>query len=257
MTHRDTLYRNYEDALFALMMESVVQSEGERLLRENVRLKQDPDAALSEALQRRCRKTIDRAFAKQTRQAAGRTAKKVFKVLPLVAVVVAAMVMFAYAAFPEFRSDVLNLLVKHNANSINWSFTDDNEIDAQSAVPESPTFSVQLPEEYVLVAYSNNVDTERATYLNQNDDARRITISVLHSGYTATNTDIEDADYYEEILIQGYTAVLTVKNGLTRITWGDPDVPCYVTMKATGMDFAIAKQIAENVVVQELQKNKK
>lgn len=255
MTHRDTLYRNYEDALFALMMESVVQSEGERLLRENVRLKQDPDAALSEALQRRCRKTIDRAFAKQTRQAAGRTAKKVFKVLPLVAVVVAAMVMFAYAAFPEFRSDVLNLLVKHNANSINWSFTDDNEIDAQSAVPESPTFSVQLPEEYVLVAYSNAPDMEQAKYQNMQQDDDYIIISVLHGESAATNTDIQDADYYEEMSIQGYRAILTVKDQLTYITWGDKVLPCYVTLKTTNADLTTARQIAESVVVQELQKN--
>lgn len=255
MTHRDTLYANYEDALFALMMDSVVQSEGKRLLAEKERLEQDPDAALSEALQRRCMKTIDRAFAKQKRRAAGRTAKKIFKLLPLVAVIIAAMAVLAYAAFPEFRADVLNLLLRNNTSSIDWSFVDDKGIDAQSDIPESPTFSVQLPSGYMLSEYWNNIDTEQATYLHQNDETHSITISVLHSGYTATNTDIEDVDYYEQATIQGYEAMLTVKNGLTRITWGDPAVQCYVTLKATGMDFSTAKQIAESVIVQELQKN--
>lgn len=255
MTHRDTLYANYEDALFALMMDSVVQSEGKRLLAEKERLEQDPDAALSEALQRRCMKTIDRAFAKQKRRAAGRTAKKIFKLLPLVAVIIAAMAVLAYAAFPEFRADVLNLLLRNNTSSIDWSFVDDKGIDAQSDIPESPTFSVQLPSEYMLSEYWNNIDTEQATYLHQNDETKNIVISVFHNGYAAASTDAEDVDYYEQTIIQGYPAVLTVKDGLTCITWGNKDLSCYVTLKTTGIDFTISKQIAESVVVQELQKN--
>lgn len=255
MTHRDTLYANYEDALFALMMDSVVQSEGKRLLAEKERLEQDPDAALSEALQRRCMKTIDRAFAKQKRRAAGRAAKKVFKLLPLVAVIIAAMAVLAYAAFPEFRADVLNLLLKNNTGSIDWSFVDDKGIDAQSDIPESPTFTVELPEGYVLFDYWSTDFTEEAKYLHRNDETHSITISVLHSGYTATNTDIEDADYYEQTTIQGYKAILITKNGLTRLVWGSPDTLCYVTLEATDMDSDTVKQIAESIVVQELQKN--
>lgn len=255
MTHRDTLYANYEDALFALMMDSVVQSEGKRLLAEKERLEQDPDAALSEALQRRCMKTIDRAFAKQKRRAAGRTAKKVFKLLPLVAVIIAAMAVLAYAAFPEFRADVLNLLLRNNTGSIDWSFVDDKGIDAQSDIPESPTFTVELPEGYVLFDYWSTDFTEEAKYLHRNDETHSITISVLHSGYTATNTDIEDADYYEQTTVQGYKAMLTVKHGLTCIIWGDPNIQCYVTLEATNLDLTTTKQIAESVVVLELQKN--
>lgn len=255
MTHRETLYANYEDALFTLMMDSVAQSEGERLLRENARLNQDPDAALSEPFLRRCRQTIDRAFAKKTRQTAGRTAKKVVKILPLVAAIIATLAVLAYAAFPEFRADVLNLLLQHNTKSINWSFTEDNEINGQSDDLESPNFSVQLPEGYVLAAYANNTQTEEAKYLNQNDETQSIIISVLHNGFAAVNTDAEDADYYEESMIQGYKSVLIVKDDLTYITWGDKTHPCYVTLKSTGLDLGTAKQIAESIVVQELQKN--
>lgn len=253
MTHRETLYANYEDALFTLMMDSVAQSEGERLLRENARLNQDPDAALSEPFLRRCRQTIDRAFAKKTRQTAGRTAKKVVKILPLVAAIIATMAVLAYAAFPEFRADVLNLMLKHNANSIGWSFVDDNGIEAQSALPESPTFTVVLPDEYELSEYWSKSDMEQADYRSKTTEDGRIVISVLHGGNASTNTDIQEADYYEEILIQEYHAMLMVKDGLTCITWGDPDLPCYVTLRVTGMDVTAAKQIAESIVVQELQ----
>lgn len=253
MTQRETLYANYEDALFTLMMDSVAQSEGERLLRENARLNQDPDAALPEPLLRRCLKTMDRAFSKQHRQAAGRAARKVIKFLPLVAVIIAMMAVLAYAAFPEFRADVLNLLVKHNTNSIDWSFEDGTGIDAQSAVPESPTFTVELPEGYVLAEFWNNTKIEQATYLNQYDESQNIIISVLHSAYTTASSDIEDADYYEQTKIQEYKAVLTIKDGLTHLIWGSNEIPCYVVLEATNLDFAVVKQIAESVIVKELQ----
>lgn len=253
MTHRETLYTNYEDALFTLMMDSVAQSEGERLLLENARLNQDPDAALPESLLRRCQKTIDRAFAKQKRKATGRATKKVFKVLPLVAVIVATMAVLAYAAFPEFRSGVLNLMLKHNASSIDWSFVDDTGIDAQSAIPESPTFMAELPEGYELFNYWNNSDMEQADYRSKTAEDGRIIISVLHGENASANTDIQESDYYEQILIQKYLAMLIVKDGQTCITWGDPNIPCYVMLRTTGMDFSIAKQIAESIIVQELQ----
>lgn len=253
MTHRETLYTNYEDALFTLMMDSVAQSEGERLLLENARLNQDPDAALPESLLRRCQKTIDQAFAKQTRKTAGRATKKIVKLLPFVAIIIVMMAVLAYAAFPEFRSGVLNLMLKHNASSIDWSFEDDNGIDAQSDVPESPTFSVGLPEGYVLVDYWNNDAMEQADYQSKTAEDECISISVLHGEYTSTNTDIQESDYYEQILIQKYSAMLIVKDEQTCITWGDPDIPCYVTLRATGMDITAAKQLAESVIVQELQ----
>lgn len=253
MTHRETLYTNYEDALFTLMMDSVAQSEGERLLLENARLNQDPDAALPESLLRRCQKTIDRAFAKQKRKATGRITKKIVKFLPFVAIIIVMMAVLAYAAFPEFRSGVLNLMLKHNASSIDWSFVDDNGIDAQSDIPESPTFTVELPEGYVLVAYSNSTQTEEAIYLNQYDEAESIIISVLHSAFTTASSDIEDADYYEQTTVQEYKAVLTVKDGLTRLIWGSDDIPCYVVLETTNPDFDAVKQIAESVIVQELQ----
>lgn len=255
MTHRDTLYANYEDALFALMMDSVVQSEGKRLLAEKERLEQEPDAALSEALQRRCMKTIDRAFAKQKRRAAGRTAKKVFKLLPLVAVIIAAMAVLAYAAFPEFRADVLNLLLRNNTGSIDWSFVDDKGIDAQSDIPESPTFTVDLPVGYELSEYWSTYFTEEAKYLYQNDESHSITISVLHSAYTTASSDTENADYYEQTKIQEYKAVLTIKDGLIRLIWGSDEIPCYVVLEANDLDFYSIKQIAESIIVQELQKN--
>lgn len=54
MKLREQLQEEYEDTLFALMMDYVAQTEGKRLLEENERLKNDPSAQLPEDLDRRC-----------------------------------------------------------------------------------------------------------------------------------------------------------------------------------------------------------
>ena len=65
MNRRDELRERYEDALFAFLMEDVIETEGKKMLEENERLKQDPLAAVPEAVDYRCIQTIKRGFAKQ------------------------------------------------------------------------------------------------------------------------------------------------------------------------------------------------
>ena len=48
MTRRENLRDQYEDALFALLMDDLAWQEGERLLELNERLKNDPDADVPE-----------------------------------------------------------------------------------------------------------------------------------------------------------------------------------------------------------------
>ena len=54
MTRHEELRDNYEDALFALLMDEFAEREGERLLEENERLKLDPDNVISDELDKRC-----------------------------------------------------------------------------------------------------------------------------------------------------------------------------------------------------------
>lgn len=58
MTDHEGLMEQYEDALFALLMEGVAEAEGEKALLLNEELKKDPNAEVPEAVRKRCEKTI-------------------------------------------------------------------------------------------------------------------------------------------------------------------------------------------------------
>lgn len=76
--NRQQLLENYEDALFALLMDDFAEREGEKLKAENERLKQDPAAQPSEELDQKCRRIIRAEYAKAQRKQLAHSAGSVF-----------------------------------------------------------------------------------------------------------------------------------------------------------------------------------
>ena len=74
MHEQEKLYEQYEDAVFALLMDKVAEENGKKLLQQNEELLADPDAAVPETLSKRCLRTIEKAYRKSQWKAA---AKKV------------------------------------------------------------------------------------------------------------------------------------------------------------------------------------
>ena len=63
MTRREKLYDDYENALFALLMDDVAAVQGEAARAENQRLKADPAAVVPGDLHARCVRTVRRKLA--------------------------------------------------------------------------------------------------------------------------------------------------------------------------------------------------
>lgn len=112
MNRRDELRERYEDALFAFLMEDVIETEGKKMLEENERLKQDPLAAVPEAVDYRCIQTIKRGFAKERRHTVGRITYRVLNRVAMIAVICALLFVTAFAASSEIRSKTINLLIE-------------------------------------------------------------------------------------------------------------------------------------------------
>lgn len=101
-----------EDALFAQLMDEMMEREGAQLLEENERLMRDPGAAVPEEADRRCVKAIRRSFARARRRRAGAAVFRAFSRMSLVAVICAAVFSAAYAASPGVRAETRSLLLE-------------------------------------------------------------------------------------------------------------------------------------------------
>lgn len=58
MTRREKLMAQYEDALFALIMDEVAEAEGRIAIEENQRLKESGEVEIPAEMSRRCKRTI-------------------------------------------------------------------------------------------------------------------------------------------------------------------------------------------------------
>ena len=110
MTRREELQEAYEDAMFALLMDYVAESEGKKALEENRALQEDPDAEVPQEVRRACLKEIRRAFRKKSARSVGRITMKVINKVALVALLGTLLFSTAFAVSPEFRSGTLNIL---------------------------------------------------------------------------------------------------------------------------------------------------
>ena len=112
MNEQEDLYAQYEDAFFALLMNEVAEAEGQELLKKNEQLLADPNAAVPEAVSKRCLRTIEMRCRKARFQ---RNMQTVLRKLNRVALwILVPMLLFVgvFAASETVRVKTLNYLIE-------------------------------------------------------------------------------------------------------------------------------------------------
>ena len=133
MTQKEQLWENYEDAVFAILMDAVAEQEGEKGLQLMEELEHDPSAQVPEEVQKRAEKTIRKAFAAKNREPVKRFTFKVVQRIAVAVLVVVITTACAFAAFPEVRANVLNTIIR--------TFEDHTEFDFAAPETEKVTSS--------------------------------------------------------------------------------------------------------------------
>lgn len=219
MTDHERLREQYEDALFALLMEGVAESEGEEALRLNEELKKDPNAEVPKDVQKRCEKTIRSAFAQKQLRATGRTAARWLTKVAVVAVLGGLMFTAAFALSEDVRVATLNALIQVMDDRTEITF---EGIQTEGQQPPSETVSgldyhynialEWLPVGYNLVSGWTIKDgtSDHAVYMNSEESEIIIDIKPYNSSLIYT-FDTEGTTS-KEIEIQNHKATLYTKN---------------------------------------------
>lgn len=123
MTQKEQLWENYEDAVFAILMDAVAEQEGEKGLQLMEELEHDPSAQVPEEVQRRAEKTIRKAFAAKNREPVKRFTFKVVQRIAVAVLVVVITTACAFAAFPEVRANLYNLIIREYEDHTEFDYT--------------------------------------------------------------------------------------------------------------------------------------
>ena len=247
MTRREQLQEQYEDALFALLMDELATTEGQAALEENERLKNDPEYAVPADVRQRCLKTISRCCAKKTLRRTGKVLCRGFSRVAVIGMICILLFTTAFAASPTFRANTLNLVMEifedstaisfSNSNSENSSFSEDFNVDVN-----------WVPEGYTLVDQSEDKFLTSNCYRSETDD--ELLINVFKGRNGRLNIDTEDAQV-EHLTIQGCDGLLVLKDGDAQLAWGNENGPYQVGIIAknseTEEDVQNLLKIAENL----------
>ena len=211
MTDHERLREQYEDALFALLMEGVAEAEGEEALRLNEELKKDPNAEVPKEVQKRCEKTIRSAFAQKQLRATGRTAARWLTRVAVVAALGGVMFTAAFALSEDVRVATLNALIQVMDDRTQISFGETKTTQSNGKMIDSGHIVADwLPDGYRLTnEYSGSMYT-RLSFSDESDSFITIEISQFNQS-TVYNFDSESTTQ-KEITVNGHEAYLYTKN---------------------------------------------
>jgi len=223
--YRQLIYENYEDALFAKLMDEHAEIEGARLLEENEQLKNDPDFHLPTGLDERCMTTINNIFKTKRRKEREKKATAVFKRVAVAMLICAALFTGLMCTASAFRDAVFRLFKTEFNDNTDMQIRDvigplDNEENSGPMVkiPESSNLPTWLPEGYILSSLSFENNHLKAIYIDKSEN--QISYKEFPNSF-AIGIDTENADKTETVSINGNKGVFVSKGGNQSLSWGD------------------------------------
>ena len=239
MTRREKLLDEYEDSLFALIMDEFAEEEGKRLLEENERLKQDPNANIPIDTNKRCLRTISKTFARKRHQEVRTIFSKALKNVAVFVLAIIIMYGTAYAAFSEVRVQTLNFLIAVSDVSTRLTLVSVGDSPNSISTDKKLMYGYRipnLPDEFVLEDEEISRKSSWVQYIDENDGNVGIVFSVTLGNGTVLNIDSEDAASIQKVEIHGFDGLLIEKNDRIDVVWGDTDHDALISVFSNGMD---------------------
>ncbi len=244
MTRREQLQEQYEDALFALLMDEVATVEGAKPMEENKALQQDPLAAVPSHVTEKNLKQINGYFRKQQWKGTGRVTFGVVKKIVLAASLMSLLFLTAFAVSDTVQTQTINFFLTQEDGYMDFS----QEVHDPSYMPPyGIAYSfLWLPTEFEQTALTES-PTEIFTEYRNNEDAF-VSISLKDAGNASMSFDTEDATV-ENLTIQSTEAIYLHKKNLTTLTFLYAETNTLVSVLSSGVSKDDLIQLCENIKI--------
>ncbi len=249
MTRREKLQEQYEDALFALLMDDLAIAEGKSAEEENEQLKNDPRYAVPPEVRQRCLRTISRHCTKKTIHRAGRLFYRGFTKVAVIGMICSIFISTAFALSPSFRVKMLNFAIEVFNDNTQFSFIDES-VEKDTSTNPYNIIANWLPEGYSLENEVNSNFRSAKYYCTEAGD--EISISVFKSENNVLGIDTENSEV-ESVTIQNCSGLLSLKDGVAQLVWGNEE-ECYkVYIEMNSIENSKVQElmtIAQNLIIE-------
>ena len=242
MTQKEQLWENYEDAVFAILMDAVAEQEGEKGLQLMEELEHDPSAQVPEEVQRRAEKTIRKAFAAKNREPVKRFT---LKAMQRVAIAVFAAVLLAAGTFAAFQKYGLICIISSSVNmKITQNLIMQTSFQTNTHLRDFTIEPGWLPDGFTL---SDEGKVDSLIYKNyENRDLANVSITKRVMSGGPLLVDSENASE-TKITIQQYEATLIEKEEWICLVIPMPQDNKIVYLESNGVSSDDVIKVAENL----------
>ncbi|NCB74535.1 MAG: DUF4367 domain-containing protein [Clostridia bacterium] len=244
---KDVLREEYEDSLFKLLMDDFAETEGQRLVEENERLKNDRDFILPDGIEARGEKTISELYAAKRRKESWQKAKRFLGGVAAIILVCGIVFASLFTTVSAFREAVYKMLLNDETLNTDVSFAESSGTDSAVNpidIPAGAYLPTFLPDGYALISYKSNVSIVTAMFSDANGN--EISYSELPNE-SVLGVDTEDADSTENVKINEYDGLVVIKGSTVSVTWVDTNRNIIARIKARNIDKDTVIKIAESI----------
>ena len=250
MNEQEDLYAQYEDAFFALLMNEVAEAEGQELLKKNEQLLADPNAAVPEAVSKRCLRTIEKSCRKARFQ---RNKQTMLRKLNRVALwILVPLLLFAgvFAASETVRVKTLNYLIEEF--DVGTAFFFRNDPNAEPAQTFSDTDFTEAVQKYIPAEYSlafKNANEISCSLYYVSSSGEEITASKyrLENIDATVVLDTENANV-QNTVINDQDVLIIYKNGSYQVSWIIKDAQTMYAVSGSEDIKDIINNLAEDLI---------
>lgn len=217
MDNRGRLLQTFEEEYFKIMIHEMIEEEGEQLLEENQRLKDDGSLVIPDTLRQKCLSEINRSSNVERKTAWGRNIRKGFVRVAVALFICMSFLTISFATSQTFRTATLHLLISMFGDHTEISY---HQGASDSTNPASHLSDIKfgwIPDGFTLTQQYS----DPPAYRFEHGDTGRITVEVLQDIDDPISVDTEHAAQYP-IQIQGYDTLYyqkdSVETGMETIT---------------------------------------
>lgn len=243
MTRQETLQMQYEDALFALLMEDVAAWNGENALREKERL--GAEDTVPRDLHKRCERVIRRQYTRTHARRFARSSVHVLDKMMVVVLVLALTLTVTMAAFPAFRAAVLNLTIEVFDDHETLHFSDPSSYNTATVGTLVPGW---LPEGFTLSRSQGNDAAKFLFYENGKGGSAALSAELPGANY---NLDNENGVVISTVTVNGSEGRLYdwPDYRCSCVLWADTAHGLVLTVDTQDLSVEDTLRIAENLTV--------
>ena len=244
LTRYEQLVEDYEDALFKLLMEGVIEYEGKQIAEEIARLNKEADFSVPQKLDRRCLRTINKFVRRRGRLQSVKKIYSVFSKFSVAAVITLLLFTSAYAAFPSVRVSTLNLLIEisERSTALQFGTAETETADAENIISEYSYSGI--PEGFTLQSSEQTSRGLRDFYSNADGDY--ILINFYDGGSGILNVNTEGANSVEEFTLPDFQGLLIDRGAEFIAVLSDAAHETFITLTCNGLAKNDVLGIAES-----------